>query len=181
MYSTVYSTIQWSDWLFPLVGAPLDGIRASVGGQRSTEQPRPRVDGDSNLPKEFGDKSSNNGFQPWNRYMYMFNIIFAWSTTPHTLLTHSSHSSHTPHTHTHSSHPLTARTRLQARLKHSSPTPTLPPPFVYINPPVSMVTRDVLMSRDALVAVVKVDLQCIFGQARWVGKHKETAVSYVSI
>ena len=82
------------------------------------------------------------------------------------LLTHSSHTPHTPHTHTHSSHPLTARTRLQARLKHSSPTPTLPPPFVYINPPVSMVTRDVLMSRDALVAVVKVDLQCIFGQAR---------------
>ena len=55
-----------------LVGPPLDGIHAAMGGQRSTEQPRPRVDGDSNLPKEVGDQSSDYELHPWNRYMYMY-------------------------------------------------------------------------------------------------------------
>ncbi len=58
LFCTVYS-INVS-----FVGPPLDGIHAAVGGQRSTEQPRPRVDGDSNLPKEVGDQSSDYELHP---------------------------------------------------------------------------------------------------------------------
>ena len=66
-----------------------------------------------------------------------------------------------PHTHT----PAAAVTRIQKRLRKTVAT-VPPPPFVYCHAPFSLLSQDVLLSRDALLAVLRADVQFISDQAK---------------